>query len=882
MGEREIGLLIIARDRASRAIAGIRSSGERDLGRLRRAGERASRAIGGIRRAARAAALGIVAGAGVAIVAAVKFGAAWERAYDLLRRETGATGKDFERLQTVVRDVTRTVPDDLERVALAIGNVNTRLGLQGEALETTTRAALNFSRVFEADIDAVIRSGAEALGIFGRGTEELPALLDLVAQQAQATGIDAGLLLDQMRTFGPVLSNAGFSLEETAVFMGGMEAAGVDLTRVMPGLNAATRRLAAEGVTDLRGALLTQIEAIRTAEDSTTALNLATDLFGAEGAQRMVTAIDQGMIPSLEDVQVAIDASSGTVAGLAAESLTLTERFALVRNNLLVQFEPAFRFVFTAIEELIDTVLLPALARFSTWWAENEPRIRAAIQRIQDIAREFVEDFVAGLRFLLPFLQDLWDTVRTNTPLMIAALVAIGVAVALALGPVGVVALAITASIAFLGRYSSNWQRLRVDILKALEGVITGFIEFVPTAAKILFSLPILLGVELPLLMQEAGVSAAEALANGILGVLRNFRIPAFSISFSLPGWLGGGQLDFSAGPWTPFSGVGPVNLSGARDRIRQQRGEAAAFREAGNAQIDRLLTPITQGLSGAVSDAFAPLIADAQRAADATDLLASATADNARNAAEAQAATLAAATDLLARAAADNAANAAPGAPAPGAGGGGAPAPGGGGGGGDGGAGAGAGAGADAGEVARRSVTQQAIVRLADLLVRQQSFEAGVTQLISMGRNPRVFLTQLRDVEGSIAELTAEFEPALVGFARDLVRIQVNARRDAERARVEAEREAERMAVEMEREAERGATAPAPTTPGSTTPTPRVERPASPVTTEPGIERALDGIRESLADLGRALARPGVVTLDGEVVGQTLAAAALRDAASA
>ena len=397
MGEREIGLVIIARDRASRAIAGIRASGERDLNRLRRAGDRASRAIGGIRRAARAAALGIgVLGVGAA-VAAVKFGAAWERAYDLLRRETGATGEDFQRLQSVVRDVTRTVPDDLEQVALAVGDVNTRLGLQGEALEVTTRAALDFARVFEADLSAVVRGGAAALGIFGRGAEELPALLDLVAQQAQATGINAQALLEQMRTFGPVLANAGFSLEETTVLMGGMEVAGVDLTRVMPGLNAATRRLAADGVTDLRGALLTQIDAIRTAESSTDALTLATDLFGAEGAQRMVVAIQQGVIPSLEDVQMAVDASSGTVAGLSAESLTLTERFALVRNRLLVQFEPAFRFVFTAIELFIDTRLLPALDRFEVWWEQNEPRIRAAIQRIQDVAREFTDDFVAGL-----------------------------------------------------------------------------------------------------------------------------------------------------------------------------------------------------------------------------------------------------------------------------------------------------------------------------------------------------------------------------------------------------------------------------------------------------------------------------------------------------
>ena len=178
--------------------------------------------------------------------------------------------------------------------------------------------------------------------------------------------------------------------------------------------------------------------------------------------------------------------------------------------------------------------------------------------------------------------------------------------------------------------------------------------------------------------------------------------------------------------------------------------------------------------------------------------------------------------------------------------------------------------------------MTQQAIERLAQLLLLQQSAEASVTQSIGMGGDAGFFLSQLGDLEARITDLTAEFEPALSGFARDLLRLREGARRDADRMAADEARMVEAARAEALADAGVEVT-PAPASPGatvSTTPTVRPERPASPITDGPGLERALDGIRTSLAEIGRALQRPGVVMLDGEVVGQTLAAAALRDAA--
>ena len=68
----------------------------------------------------------------------------------------------------------------------------------------------------------------------------------------------------------------------------------MDITRVMPAINMSLRKAEVGGVKDLRGHLGGLIESIRHTESGTEALSIATEAFGAEGAQRMTAAIRSG------------------------------------------------------------------------------------------------------------------------------------------------------------------------------------------------------------------------------------------------------------------------------------------------------------------------------------------------------------------------------------------------------------------------------------------------------------------------------------------------------------------------------------------------------------------------------------------------------------
>ena len=86
--------------------------------------------------------------------------------------------------------------------------------------------------------------------LFGRDITDVNSTLDTFAHVSQASGAPVGALISQVRTFGPVFKNANVSLDETVGFMGAMETAGVDVTRVMPAINASLRKASLGGVTD--------------------------------------------------------------------------------------------------------------------------------------------------------------------------------------------------------------------------------------------------------------------------------------------------------------------------------------------------------------------------------------------------------------------------------------------------------------------------------------------------------------------------------------------------------------------------------------------------------------------------------------------------------
>ena len=272
---------------------------------------------------------------GVASAAMLAMGNTWDNARKTIAQGTGATGDELDALMASYRRLAGTVKGD---VSGAVADLNTQFGATGPRLEAIVTHTLKAKQAFgEFDITAL----GQAMKSFGVDAEGTGAFLDHAGTVAQATGHSMQALDRRHADVRPIAKNAGLSSEETATFIGKMAEAGVSVSRVMPGLNAAMRNAAKEGVTDLRGHLNDAIISVREATTDTDALRVATETFGAEGAQRMVSAIRSGVLPSIDELSTAYTDTTGKTVEVYGETLTLMDRFGLLKDRMSALVGPA-------------------------------------------------------------------------------------------------------------------------------------------------------------------------------------------------------------------------------------------------------------------------------------------------------------------------------------------------------------------------------------------------------------------------------------------------------------------------------------------------------------------------------------------------------------
>lgn len=358
---------------------------------------------------------GLAVAGGLAATAVAATGAAlfavgqdFDNARNVIIEGTGATGEALDGLYGEMKDVLASVPETSDVVAGALADVNTFFAQTGDQLEDSTRQFLDFARVTNTDLNKAISASDALFTQFGEDASGLDELLGDLTRVSQATGAGMEGLLGQLETFGPIFANAGFSIEETAALFGQLEQAGVDVTRVSPAINKFFRDAAAAGE-DGRAAFEDTVAAIRDATSETDALNLASDAFGAEGAQRMVNAIRSGNF-DLEDFNGLLGEGAGLVAEQAAATEGFGDKWNRIKNQVLVGLEPIATKVFQAVLDAMDA-LSPYLTEFATWFGEQLPVWVATAQGLFD---EFAPVLLAAFETVSTWLTENWPAIQAT------------------------------------------------------------------------------------------------------------------------------------------------------------------------------------------------------------------------------------------------------------------------------------------------------------------------------------------------------------------------------------------------------------------------------------------------------------------------------------
>lgn len=361
---------------------------------LSRAIDGANSKLGLLGKGAGIAAAGVAAlGVGGA-AALVKMGSDLDSAYDKIITGTGASGDALEGLKDDFAAIAKRAPAGFDQIADSVASINTNLGLSGQDLQDFSVQVLEASRMLGEDATANADALGRAFNQWQVPAEQMTATTDSLFAATQEYGIGLGTLTDQLNTYGPVLNNAGFSMDEASNLFGQLAQGGIEVSRVMPGLNKAFRTWAGEGKNS-REELGNVVDAIKNTTDEQEALTLATEAFGAEGAQRMTTAIRSGVV-SLEDLEGALGDTEDRIADTSAETQSWQEKLKILKNKAIIALEPVATKAFDMIGRAIDAVT-PYLEQFGAWLGEKLPPLIAAVSQWFQANWPTIQQVIAGV-----------------------------------------------------------------------------------------------------------------------------------------------------------------------------------------------------------------------------------------------------------------------------------------------------------------------------------------------------------------------------------------------------------------------------------------------------------------------------------------------------
>ena len=454
---------------------------------------------------------GAMTGAGVAMIASSE---TINGAYHDIQIGTGATGAALKDLENTFDDVYGSIPASAEDIGGAIAALNTHTAATGPVLEEMTAKVLNVSRMMGEDGVKNADLYGQALVQWGLTAEQGTEKMDFMFKVCQDTGVGFSQLITQLNTYGPVLQNAGFTTEEAAELMGGLNNAGIKVSRVMPGLNKSFRDWAKEGK-DSRVELTRVVNELKNMEDGTAALNLATETFGAEGAQRLLVAIKQDAF-ELENLGDVSEVTADLINGTANDTLLLTDRLKMLKDKTMATLAPfeGLGIALTSLGPVVMSLnmlmplfsaiqtgtLVPALtAHAVAAWAVIAPYLAIILPIVAVIAILYVlekkfgvltkaaEYITEGFGRLVSFIKDIFAGEITSAGDIVGMF---GDKILFLLGPIGAVIYAI-----------KNWE----EIWAFIKGLFDKILKYLADLAD---------------KFRAAGQALVQALIDGITSLI--------------------------------------------------------------------------------------------------------------------------------------------------------------------------------------------------------------------------------------------------------------------------------------------------------------------------------------------------------------------------
>lgn len=434
-----------------------------------------------------------VGGAIVAGVVAVgkelyDLGARFDEVEDTIRVGTGATGDALEGLVDVAHGVATTIPTSFEQAGTTVADVNTRLGLTGDTLQTVASQYLEAGRILGTEVD--IAGTSAAFSAFGIEGEAVSGALDELFQVSQATGVGMNELAASAQKNAGAMQEFGFGFADSVRMIGVFDKAGIDADATLGAMQKGLLGMAKPGE-DMRATfqrVTGEIKGYIDAGDSAAALNEAKSIFGAKGATQMIQAIQTGVL-SMDDLTAATGQTGDTILGVGQETMDAAEKWEILKNRGLEALEPlasgVFGLVGDALGGLLDWLDTADFSGLTNAFSGLQPAIDGVIGAFQSFdvgsigstfsfVQPVITTFGEAFGAAIPKIIELAGAIQGALAPIIEALAPIVAGVMQTIGAVFVAAIDILigAFNVIKGILTGDWQAVWDGVAQIVDGAI--------------------------------------------------------------------------------------------------------------------------------------------------------------------------------------------------------------------------------------------------------------------------------------------------------------------------------------------------------------------------------------------------------------------------
>ncbi len=314
-----------------------------------------------------------IAGVGAASLKAFKD---VDEGLDIVTKKTGASGKELGAMQESVKNLAKGIPTDFKTAGAAVGEVNTRFGLTGKALENLSGKFVKFAELNDTDVSTAIDMTQKSMEAFGIESKDAGGFLDVLNSVGQKTGIGMDALNDALVKNAPALEDMGLSAEESANFIGQLEKSGVDSSKVMSGLGKALAAGAKEGksLPDVMGDIEKSVVG---AKDETKAIAKASEIFGNRAGPMIAKAARDGAL-DFKSLGKAVGDAGGSVDKTFNETLDPIDKFKTTLNSAKIAGAEIGTTLMQILAPALDK-LASGLQKAAKWWEGLSPGMQSFI-----------------------------------------------------------------------------------------------------------------------------------------------------------------------------------------------------------------------------------------------------------------------------------------------------------------------------------------------------------------------------------------------------------------------------------------------------------------------------------------------------------------------